>query len=196
MIKAISFDFYNTLVRFWPPLDEIQQAACKELGLNVSKVAVERGYVVADEYFNRENEASPIALRTNEDRRAFFGRYEQIILETAGVPVSVDLAQRVWEVATFVPKDFIAFEDVIPALKGLRSQGYRMGILSNLRLDIGPLCDRLGLSPYLDFCISATDAGTEKPHRPIFLTALEKMAAAPREGGPRGRPVPFRCLGG
>ena len=26
MIKAISFDFYNTLVRFWPPLDEIQQA--------------------------------------------------------------------------------------------------------------------------------------------------------------------------
>ena len=30
MIKSISFDFYNTLVQFWPPLDEIQQAACRE----------------------------------------------------------------------------------------------------------------------------------------------------------------------
>ena len=25
MIKAVSFDFYNTLVRFWPPLEEIQR---------------------------------------------------------------------------------------------------------------------------------------------------------------------------
>ena len=37
MIKAVSFDFYNTLVRFWPPLEEIQQAACHELGLSVQE---------------------------------------------------------------------------------------------------------------------------------------------------------------
>ena len=40
MIKAVSFDFYNTLVRFWPPLEEIQQAACHELGLTVEEDAI------------------------------------------------------------------------------------------------------------------------------------------------------------
>ena len=48
MIKAVSFDLYKTLVQFWPPLDEVQQAACRELGLHVCKSAIKRGYAVAD----------------------------------------------------------------------------------------------------------------------------------------------------
>ena len=102
-------------------------------GLNVSKVSIDQGYAVADVYFNQENEIQPLALRTDEARLDFFTRYEQIILETAGVPVSAHLARQIWETAMFVPKDFIPFEDVIPALEALRSQGYRLGILSNLR---------------------------------------------------------------
>ena len=43
MIKAVSFDFYNTLVRFWPPLEEIQRAACHELGLTVREDAITHG---------------------------------------------------------------------------------------------------------------------------------------------------------
>ena len=181
MIKAISFDFYNTLVRFWPPLDEIQQAACQELGLNVSKTEIDKGYAVADAYFNEENERQPIALRSEKARLKLFTRYEQIILESAGVPVSAELARQIWDMAMSVPKDFIPFEDVIPALAALQSRGYRLGILSNLRRDMGQLCQSLGLSPFLDFCVSSADAGAEKPHSPIFLAALEKMAAAPGE---------------
>ena len=48
MIKAVSFDFYNTLVRFWPPLEGIQQAACHELGLTVQEEEIIHGYAVAD----------------------------------------------------------------------------------------------------------------------------------------------------
>lgn len=181
MIKAISFDFYNTLVRFWPPLDEIQQAACQELGLTVSKSGIDQGYAIADVYFNQENEDHPLALRSEEDRLAFFGRYEQIILENAGVPVTLELARQIWGMAMSVPKDFIPFEDVIPALEGLSSKGYRIGVLSNLRRDMDSLCQTLGLSPYLDFYINSSEAGAEKPHPPIFLAALEKMAASPGE---------------
>ena len=181
MIKAISFDFYNTLVRFWPPLDEIQQAACREMGLSVSKIDIEQGYVTADLYFNQENEIRPIALRAEQDRLAFFARYEQIILENAGLPVSLELAGQIWAMAMSVPKDFIPFDDVIPALAALRTEGYRLGVLSNLRRDMELLCQQLGLSHYLDFCISSSQAGAEKPHPPIFLAALEQMAAAPAE---------------
>ena len=162
-------------------MDEIQQAACQELGLRVSKEAIDRGYSVADVYFNQENATRPLATRSEADRLAFFSRYEQIILENAGIPVSLDLAKQIWEMAMSVPKDFITFEDVIPSLSALHSAGYRLGVLSNLRRDMDPLCERLALAPYLDFCINSTEAGAEKPHAPIFLAALKQMAAAPGE---------------
>ena len=181
MIKAVSFDFYNTLVRFWPPLEEIQQAACHELGLTVREDAITRGYAVADVLFNRENEDRPLSERSDEDRLEFFGRYEQLILETAGIPVSFDLAQRVWKMAMSVPKDFIAFNDTVPALKQLREAGYKVGVITNLRRDLGQLCRQVGLSPYLDFTVSSEDAGMEKPHPPIFMAALKLAEAAPEE---------------
>ena len=181
MIKTITFDFYKTLVQFWPPLDEIQQAACQEIGLHVSKPGINQGYSVADEYFNQENADKPLALRSEEDRLSFFSRYEQIILDNAGLPVSLGLAQQVWKMAMSVPKEFVPFDDVIPALAGLQSEGYRMGILSNLRRDMNSLCQRLGLTPYLDFCINSAEAGAEKPHAPIFLAAMERASTGPEE---------------
>jgi putative hydrolase of the HAD superfamily len=83
--------------------------------------------------------------------------------------------------AMSVPKDFIPFEDVIPSLSALSSHGYRLGVLSNLRRDMESLCQRLGLAPYLEICISSTDVGAEKPHAPIFLAVLERMAVTPAE---------------
>ena len=181
MIKAISFDFYNTLVRYWPPLDEIQQAACRELGIHVGKDAVNQGYAVADAYFNQQNAVQPLSLRSEEERLAFFYRYEQIILENAGVSVSLDLAMRIWQISMSVPTDFVPFEDTIPTLEALHTEGYLLGVLSNLRRDMGQLCRRLGLAPYLDFCITSAEAGAEKPNPPIFLAALERAATAPEE---------------
>ena len=181
MIKAVSFDFYNTLVRFWPPLEEIQQAACHELGLTVSEDAITHGYAVADVLFNRENEERPLSTRSDEDRLEFFGRYEQLILETAGIPVSLDLAQRVWKMAMMVPKDFVPFDDTVPALEQLREAGYKVGIITNLRRDLDELLQKAGLAQYLDFAVGSQEVGKEKPHPPIFLAALEKAQAAPEE---------------
>jgi HAD superfamily hydrolase (TIGR01549 family) len=181
MIKAVSFDFYNTLVRFWPPLEEIQQAACHELGLTVKEEAITHGYAVADVLFNRENEERPLSQRSEKDRLEFFSRYEQLILETAGISVSLDLAQRVWKMAMSVPKDFVPFNDAVPALEELREAGYKVGIITNLRRDVDELCERVGLAPYLDFAVGSQEVGIEKPHPPIFMAALDRVDAAPEE---------------
>ena len=174
MIKAVSFDFYNTLVRFWPPLEEIQQAACRELGLAVSERSITHGYAVADVLFNRENEDRPLSHRTDEERLEFFGRYEQLILETAGVPVSIDLARNVWNMAMTVPKDFMPFPDSIPTLQRLRKAGYKVGIITNLRRNLDELCQKSGLKPYLDFAVGSQEVGIEKPHPAIFKAALDR----------------------
>jgi len=181
MIKAVSFDFYNTLVRFWPPLEEIQQAACHEMGLTVQADAITRGYAVADVFFNRENEERSLSSRTEEERLDFFGRYEQMILETAGIPVSIDLARNVWKMAMSVPKDFVLFDDTVPALEQLREAGYKVGVITNLRRDLDQLIDRVGLTSHLDFMVGSGDVGMEKPHPPIFMAALEMVGAAPEE---------------
>ncbi len=181
MIKAVFFDFYNTLVKFWPPLEQIQQATCRELGLNVSAEGITRGYAVADVHFNRENEIQPLALRSEKDRLDFFTEYEKMILENAGLTVTSDLARRIWEMAASVPKEFTPFGDTVTALSQLHADGYQLGIISNLRRDMSEICQRLGIGQYLDFVVSSEDAGAEKPSAPIFMAALKRATVAPEE---------------
>jgi len=181
MIKAVFFDFYNTLVKFWPPLEQIQQITCQEFGLNVSAEGITRGYAVADVLFNRENEIRPLALRSEQDRLEFFTKYEKMILENAGLSVTSDLARRIWEMASSVPKEFTPFGDTVPALSQLHADGYQLGIISNLRRDMSEICQRLGIGQYLDFVVSSEDAGAEKPNASIFMAALELATVAPEE---------------
>ena len=182
MIKAVFFDFYNTLVYFWPPLEEIQQASCAELGLRVSKEGIRKGYVLADDYMAQENaRGRPLADRTESQRDDFFTEYERLVLKGAGLDVSPRLARDVWQKAAQIPKDFDLFDDVLPALKQLKARGMVLAIISNLRRDMTALCTRLGLDPYMDFCVTSFEAGAEKPHPPIFEAALARARVAPAE---------------
>ncbi len=181
MIKVVTFDFYNTLVKFWPPLEDIQVASCRKMGLTVSRDAIRRGYAKADILFNRANEDEPLSLRSTERRLEFFAQYEQLILDTAGIPVTLGLASQIWALAIAVPKEFTPFEETLPTLEGLRDRGFRLGVITNLRGDLEPLIRQAGLSDCLEFCVNSTLAGTEKPHPPIFLEALRRAAVAPEE---------------
>ena len=181
MIKAIFLDFYNTLVRFWPPLDQIQQASCREIGLNVTEEGINQGYAIADVFFNSENEKRSLADRSDAERLEFFAHYEQMILDGAGLSVSLDLASQIWQLAISVPKDFIPYDDVIPVISDLHERGYKIGVLSNLRRNMPELCDKLGLSQFLDFYVSSVDVGAEKPDPAVFIAALEKANVEPSE---------------
>lgn len=181
IVKAVFFDFYNTLVRFWPPLDEIQQASCGELGLNVTKKGIRKGYAIADEFMSKENAIKPLAERSPEGRDRFFAEYERLLLQGAGLDVTLHLAEQVWRMAIQVPKDFAPFDDVVPALELLKGRGIILGVISNLRRNMDDLCKQLGLDPYLDFCITSAEAGAEKPHPPVFLAALRRAGVSPEE---------------
>lgn len=181
MIKAVFFDFYNTLVSFWPPLDEIQQAACGELGLGVTKKGIRKGYSLADEFMASENALSPLADRSVQDRDTFFADYERLILKGAGLDVSLHLAREIWQLAAQVPKELGLFDDVLPALELLKGRGVILGVISNLRRDMDELCRQLKLDPYLDFCVTSLEAGAEKPHSPIFLAALQRAHVSAQE---------------
>ena len=181
MIKVITFDFYNTLVKFWPPLEDIQVASCAKKGITVSRDAIRRGYAKADILFNRANEDEPLSMRSPERRREFFAEYEELILETAGIPVTRGLASEIWDLAIAVPKEFTPFEETVPTLDALRKKGYGLGIITNLRADLDPLIRKTGLTGKLDFSVNSTLVGIEKPHPPIFEEAIRRANVKPEE---------------
>ena len=181
MIKAVFFDFYNTLVRFWPLVEEVQALACREIGVDVEKEAIRHGYREADDFFNQENSRDPLFQRTEEERDLFFARYEQLILRGAGVEVTPSLAHRIWEITTLIPKSFEPFDDVSSTLSAWKNKGLILGVLSNLDRDMGALVEDLGCGVYLDFCITSKEVGAGKPHPPIFRAALERSGVAPHE---------------
>ena len=181
MIKAVFFDFYNTLAYFWPPVQEIQAAACQEVGLFAEKEGILKGYAKADELFSRENHERPLYLRSEKERNRFFSHYEQLILKGAGLDVSLALAESVWKVGATVPKSFALFGDVAPTLTRLKEMGISTGILSNLVEDLGTLVSELGVAPNLDVLVTSLEVGAEKPDPRMFNAALEKVGILPSE---------------
>ena len=189
MIKAVFFDFYNTLAYFWPPVQEIQASACREIGLFVEEEGILRGYAVADELFSRENHDRPLYLRSEEERNRFFSHYEQLILRGAGLDVSAALAESVWRVAATVPKSFALFADVASTLAKLKEMGLATGVLSNLNEDLVPIVTELGLAPYLTCWLPRKRWGRRNP-RECSRPRSRRLEFYP--GRACGGPIPLR----
>ena len=173
MIKVVFFDFYNTLARFWPPIEKIQQEAAAALDLKASREGIRRGYAVADDFMVKENAIRAVFARTPEDRDTFFAEYERRVLEGAGLKVTKEVAGRVWKRTQEVPKDLALFSDTLPALKALKKREIAIAVVSNLR-NMDAVMARLGIAPYLDFVVTSEEAGAEKPHPAIFQLALTR----------------------
>ena len=102
MITAVFFDLYNTLARFDPPPEYLQKEACHNLGIDADLDLLREGYVTADRFMAEQNATRPINTLTRDERRSFFGQYEQIILRASGIQMTTDEALDV--LAAVVPK--------------------------------------------------------------------------------------------
>jgi len=181
MIKAIFFDFYNTLVSFDPPREELQATACREFGIEVDRKAIPRGYWFADDFMSRENARSPIHKRSPADEMSFWSDYESIILNKAGADVSKELALSIFTRARQLDRKLVLFDDVLPIIRTLRGREIVLGLVSNLSRGLDGHVNELGLTGYVDFALTSSEIGAEKPHPPIFLAALERAGVAASE---------------
>ena len=181
MIKAVFFDFYNTVGRFWPPREELQATACGEFGIRVTPEGVDVGYALADAFMARESARLPLRERGRQGVKDFFAEYQRLILQGAGVEVSLELALQISARLRQLSYGYALFDDVLPTLDALKKRGLTLGLLSNNEGDMGKLSEELGLSPYVDFTITSADVGASKPHPPIFQEALRRAQVEPQE---------------
>ncbi len=181
MIKAVFFDLYNTLATFAPPREVLQMEAAREFGLELDPAGIPRGYVEADDLMTEQNAVRHIVQLSREERRAFFARYERLILQGAGVDASEELADKVWGRVRKLPQKLALFDDALPALRGLKKVSLIIGVISNMYQDLEESCRDLGMGDLVDVAVSSQSAGAEKPHAKIFQTALDMAGVEPQE---------------
>ena len=178
MIKAVFFDWFNTLARYDPPREQLQSQVLQEFGIHVPPQKIIPGLLLADRGYFEENAVSPVRQRSPEEQAKVYTRYQSTILTEAGVnlpreqEVLLKIMQRVQQLSRGM--SFTLFDDVLPTVKTLKEQNLTLGLLSNIDRDMKPICRELGLEPYINFIVTSGDVGVDKPKPPIFLAALER----------------------
>jgi 2-haloacid dehalogenase len=73
-------------------------------------------------------------------------------------------------------------DDVVPALKSLKSAGYRMATLTNSSQDgVNTQLRNAGLTDFFDSRLSVDSPQKFKPHADVYRWAAQEMQAAPQE---------------
>lgn len=181
MIKAVFFDFYNTLVGYDPPQEVLEANALKDLGIEVSPEIFRRPLLNANEFIYAEHARLPIGKRSKEERLALYSQYHGIILKEAGIKTSPELIAGVLGKLLKLELKLVLFDDVMPALTHLQGLGLALGLISNVDRDISPICQELGLSGVLGVVVTSQDVGFNKPQPQIFLAALKQAGVKPPE---------------
>ncbi len=82
------------------------------------------------------------------------------------------------------------YPDVVPALTYWRSQGIKLGILSNFDSRLYEVLTALELSYFFSSVTISSEAGAAKPDTQIFITALGKYNCKPTEAWHIGDSLP------
>ena len=183
VIKAVFFDFYGTLGHFFPPREEIQTEAISSFGFSPTRRGLVEGYASADAFMAEVNASDwPMSQRHGDDRLQFFAEYERLILRGADINADLELASRIWQKVQEIPYGLALFDDCTPVLDMIRQQhNVSIGMISNIGRSGKELTEDMGLTPYLDFTVTSQEVGSNKPHPPIFLAALECAGVEPNE---------------
>ncbi len=176
MIRAVFFDWFNTLAHYEPPREKLESQALHEVGIKVALRDVSRGLLIADRDYFEENTLSPIRERSPEEQVEVYTRYQKTVLAEAGVNATEELILKIMGrlQQLYSSMTFVIFDDVLSTLKMLKEKNLTLGLLTNLNRDIDSICQKLGVKPYLDFTVTSTEAGADKPQPPIFRLALER----------------------
>jgi putative hydrolase of the HAD superfamily len=181
MIKAVFFDFYNTLATHHPPREEAWVNACRELGIEIEAKALFNSLPAADMYWRDEESRLPMDKRTPEEKIELYTEYATRILQGAGIEISRDTALQLLAKIQQHKWEFKAYDDALPILKELKNRGLTIGLISNVVKDMESTYSELGIQPYLDFKVTSSEVGCDKPSPEIFMAALNKAKVKPEE---------------
>ena len=179
MLDAVFFDWGDTLMQFAYSPELV--AAGNRAGL----AAIGRdGLPEAEEVTERFREAyEPLFWAPGTIEEIEYPGLVRRLLADFGVEISDDELGRYLEAEhrAWDPARILAAH-THPLLESLRTQGLKLGLVSNA-FDPGWLLHRdleqMGLAQRLDFSVFSSEVGVRKPHPAIFRRALEALDVEP-----------------
>lgn len=174
MLKAVFFDFFNTLVYFDPPREKHFADCAAMCGVNVSPEAVAAALPDADAWWRSENLRSAISQRDQESKFEAYRGYGLRILRDAAGSVTPEQALNMLAKAFSIGFNFRNYPDSLPTLQGIQERGLPMGLISNIGEDIDSYLNKAGFDGFFQYKVTSFEAGYDKPNPEIFLLALQK----------------------
>jgi len=173
-VRAVLLDALGTLVELAPPAPRLRRALEARTGIDVGAEAAERGFAAEIGYYlanhMRASDAEGLErLRDDcaEAMRAAIGRD--------------DLDRATVRAAMLEALEFVAFDDVRPALTALRRRGLRLVVVSNWDCSLPHWLDRAGVGALVDGAVSSAVVGAPKPAAAVFEAGLELAGCSPGE---------------
>lgn len=183
MIKAVFFDFYNTIARYEPAAEAVHVSVCREFGFETDINRMRRALAMADHYFYEENRRFSVSRRSQAEQDEIFLRHQELAMRHAGLDPDrrtvAAVMKRIHELARNI--SFILYEDTMPALEELKKRGLALGLISNIPPEKLPVLEQLKVRPLLDVVVIPHEAGADKPDRAIFELAIRRVGTKPAE---------------
>ena len=179
-VRAVLFDVGGTLLNVHPSVGEVYAATAAEHGVRVTADHVERGFRSA---WKRSLERSHArGYRTSDTilREEWF----EIVRDTFGASVREDKLEALFVdlYERFVSADvWKIVPGIHETLDYLRSQGLRLGVLSNWDSRLSRLLKDLEIEDAFDFVVVSHGVGFEKPHSAMFTEALRLARCDPSD---------------
>lgn len=179
MVRAVFFDFYDTLCTWGQPLIVRLQKIADRYGFEIDAAR----YAAARENLYAEASGSdPTTHALLETMQEIIESYYEFV-KALGVQEHVE--QMTWELlqsehSLFAANAATLYEDTVPTLQHLRDTGLKLAIVSNWDTPLDPLTERLGIAHYFDIIVASHDARVRsaKPDSRIFNYTLAAIGVS------------------
>jgi len=184
-IQAVTFDWWHTVAETpWPDYDERMRDIrvrrirdhLRGAGLTVDDATLYRAYDSLDDLLH-ETWARNEDLRSDQQVASF--------LRDMGLPDGSDLGEGIARAfgEAMLEAMPVLRPHIADTLARLRSDGYRIGMVSNTGRTWGRFLrvvqDRLGIAHYFDVRVFSDEVGVRKPGLEIFRRALDGLREMP-----------------
>jgi len=186
-MRAVFLDFQDTLARFrdgaWNSAYGLYVEAAREHGLEIEpeSVVLPTDEAWAD-YQTPEGPAHP----ANSGSREAFSQVRINVhsrrLARAGITgdVAASIGRRIDELEGDFTR-YVLFDDALPALDRLRSEGATVVIVSNHIWRLNEIVQELGLGECVHHVVNSARVGYRKPHPAIYRAALNASGVPAEE---------------
>jgi putative hydrolase of the HAD superfamily len=181
MIKAVFFDWLNTLVHPEPERHEIYLRTYRKFGVELDAEKLMKDILLAEAVLAEGNPFRWGESETETEEPHL--RYQEMLLAESGLKLE---REQILDVIRYLNQwgeqvSLVLYSDVLPALSRLKERGFILGMLTNMQKRRAVVYRELGLEPYLDVVVTSEEAGATKPKPPIFRLALERAGVTAQE---------------